>query len=317
DVSSQLPVPVSLEPAEEDAQPDSTEDLPSVVPEDEPVAVPEPNITQRRLAAPQNYTIPDLKDLLNAKTQPFPTVPAEESGIELQRNPRPQFILPPNNNLHSPRPRAEPKRGRPGRKDMPRLNFVALEAHQKQATGRPSDKRVNQVVGLHRVPLVSQAPPIPATSNGHTFDVTPAPPPARVNFLTPGQNRSPSRIFVKGTPEPDDDIPRRYPDIAKGPSFLRLSKSSPARHAHVPDAPSDPASDPVQTPARSLAPMTDLFDNLTRLARTAAQMNNKPSTAVSDRSSLKRMHQTTLTEGGHLSYITPEARTPAKVRRLE
>ncbi|KAG9104212.1 hypothetical protein FRC06_004429 [Ceratobasidium sp. 370] len=142
EVPSQLPDSAPLETAEEDAQPDSTEDVPSVVPEDEPVAIPEPNITQRRLAAPQNYTIPDLKDLLSAKPQPFPAAPAEEPGVEPQRNPQPQFILPTNNNLHSPRPRAEPKRGRPGRRDMPRLNFVALEAHQEQATGRSSDKRL-------------------------------------------------------------------------------------------------------------------------------------------------------------------------------
>ncbi|KAG8744159.1 hypothetical protein FRC10_010728 [Ceratobasidium sp. 414] len=317
DMFSQLPASMPVESAEEDPRPDSTEDVPSVVPEDEPIAIPEPNVTQRRLAAPQNYTIPDLKDLLNAKPQRFPTVPAEESGAELQRNPLPQFVPPPNNNLHSPRPRAEPKRGRLGRKDMPRLNFVALEAHQEQATGRSSDKRVNRVVELHRVPLVSQAPPVPATSNDHRFDVTPAPPAARVNFLTPGQNRSPSRIFVKGTPEPDDLIPRRYPDIAEGPSFLRVSKSSPVHRARVSDTPSDPASDPVQTPARSLVPMTDLLDNLTRLARSAAQMNNKPSAAVPNRPSLKRTHQATLTKAGHISRMTLETGTPPKARRLE
>jgi hypothetical protein len=129
---SQTPVAVPMELDEEDAQPAVSE---------APLLVPESNVAQRRLAAPQNYAIPDLKELLSTKSQAHPNIPSDRPAIEAQRNPLPQFVLPAANNLHAPRPRSEPKRGRPGRKDMPRLNFVALEAHQVQVTARPSDRR--------------------------------------------------------------------------------------------------------------------------------------------------------------------------------
>ncbi|KAG8753756.1 hypothetical protein FRC12_011426 [Ceratobasidium sp. 428] len=315
DVLSQPPIAVLLEPAEEDAQSALNDDASFVAPEDEPVAVPEPDTTQRRLAAPQNFTIPDLKDLLSAKSQPFPVIPANEPGAEFQRKPLPQFVRPTNNQLHSPKPRLDPKRGRPGRRDMPRLNFVALDAHQEQVTGRSSDKRPNPSLALHQVPLISQAPPT-SVIDDDTIDTPPTPALTRVNFLTPGQIRSPSRIFVKGTPEPDVDIPRVYPNIAEGPSFLK-SKASPARRTQIADDLSEPASNSVQPSNRSLAPMTDLLDDLTRLARSAAQMNNKLASNVADRSNLKRTHQVTLTKDGYLSHLASDIGTPAKIRRLE
>jgi hypothetical protein len=74
---------------------------------------------------------------------------------------------------------------------------------------------------------------------------------------------------------------------------------------------SDPASHPTQPTARPFAPMSDLLDDLVKLARSAAQMKSKP--AAPDRPSLKRMHQTSLTKDGHLS----EMGTLAKVRRLD
>ncbi|KAG9120909.1 hypothetical protein FRC07_003365, partial [Ceratobasidium sp. 392] len=79
----------------------------------------------------------------------------------------------------------------------------------------------------------------------------------------------------------------------------------------------NPISEPIQTPNHSFAPMSDLLDNLTRLARSAVQMNSKPPTAVPNRTSPKRTHQATLTKDGYLSHLASEIGVPAKVRRLE
>lgn len=117
----------------------------SVIPDPEDDYVPpvvEPNVTQRRLVAPENYTIPDLKELLSSKPQAHvdrtSTNPAEP-----QRNPLPQFVLPPIDSIHTQRSRPEFKFTRTRRRDVgPRLNFVPLETHQEQVTARPSERRL-------------------------------------------------------------------------------------------------------------------------------------------------------------------------------
>ncbi|QRV74987.1 hypothetical protein RhiJN_03002 [Ceratobasidium sp. AG-Ba] len=317
DTHSQPPIAVLSEPTEEDAPVTTSENASLFAPEEEAPAVLESNIAQRHLTAPQNHTIPDLKDLLSAKHQPFPDIGEDGSSVGPQRNSLPQFILPPNNTLHSPKPRVDPKRGRPGRRDLPRLSFVPLEAHQKQTTSRPIDKRASQAVQVRRVPLLNQIPAPSARSDIHTFNTPPRElPVARVNFLTPGQNRSPSRVFVKGTPEPAEQLLHLYPDIADGPSFLRASKPSP-RPTDLSSDTSWPVSEPGDPPVRLYAPMSNLLDDLTKLAKSAARMDAKSPAPRSDRSTQKRTYQAALTRDGYLSHIAPETGSPTKTRRLE
>lgn len=127
---SQSPAPPVLpEPAETEADEEFKPDIA------------EPNVTQRRLAAPENYTIPDLKDFLNLRSR-APEKPARLSVKVAPHDPTPRFVLPQRNTIHASRLVHESKSPRARRKgDTPRLNFVALEAHHRQATMRSSDKQ--------------------------------------------------------------------------------------------------------------------------------------------------------------------------------
>ncbi|KAH7341435.1 hypothetical protein B0J17DRAFT_625950 [Rhizoctonia solani] len=227
------------------------------------------NVTQRRLAAPENFTIPDLKDLLGYKSQPHPP-----------RTPAPRFILP-QNTVRAPRLTQGPKS--PAKRKtahIPRLKFVALEAHHEQATARSGNPTT-------RLPLTPQTSPV----RKFVF-------PQKNEMEDPVQsfsNRqlqpSPCRVLVEATPELEEPAP-------KLPSLLGVMSTRLTPEPEV-----------EAQPNRSLAPMSELYDNLMKLAKSAHQMGRP---VVPESSSLKRKLQTTLTP-----QLTLEVTQPTKVARLQ
>ncbi|KAF8604562.1 hypothetical protein BDV93DRAFT_522270 [Ceratobasidium sp. AG-I] len=286
----------------------------------------EPNVTQRRLVAPQNYTIPDLKELLASKSQAH-VDQAATKPIEPQRNPLPQFRLPPIDSLHGQRFRPEFKPARARRRDVgPRLNFVPLEAHQEQATARPSERWTNHVVGARALPLVGHASPFKSQAyNRQVFGSTATASPARVTFASNGSpSRSPGRVLVEGTPEPEElasQITRSVPGsshrVQASAGRIHPFDATSSRRPEVESVPNlSTRFEPTPSTARTLAPMSDLLDSLVKLARSAAEMG-RPISPSPTRASLKRARQTTLareTSSGQLVFGSIE---PSKVRKLE
>ncbi|CAE6408791.1 unnamed protein product [Rhizoctonia solani] len=235
--------------------------------ETKPVAA---NVTQRRLAAPENFTIPDLKDLVGYKAQPRPP-----------RTPAPRFILP-QNTVRPPRSTQgskSPYKRKPAH--TPRLKFVALEAHHEQATTRSGNTAM-------KLPLTPQTSPVRKNSmflqRGETEDPV-------QNFSNRRPEPSPCRVLVKGTPEFEEPLP-------KLPSIMDVVS------AHL-----TPEPDVETQPTRTLAPMSELYDNLMKLARSAEQMGRP---VIPESSSLKRKLQSTLTP-----QLAFEVTQPTKVARLQ
>ncbi|CAE6537131.1 unnamed protein product [Rhizoctonia solani] len=228
------------------------------------------NVTQRRLAAPENFTIPDLKDLLGYKSQARPP-----------QTPAPRFILP-QNTVRPPRLAQGSKSPYAKRKTThtPRLKFVALEAHHEQATARTGNAAT-------RLPLTPRTSPVRKTSVFPRRDEMEDP---VQNFSNRQPEPSPCRVLVKATPEPKELAP-------KLPSLME------AISTHLTPEPEVEAQ-----PSRSLAPMSELYDNLMKLAKSAEQMGRP---VIPESSSLKRKLQTTLTP-----QLTFEVTQPAKVARL-
>ncbi|KAJ1307881.1 hypothetical protein OPQ81_001961 [Rhizoctonia solani] len=230
------------------------------------------NVTQRRLVPPENFTIPDLKDLLGCKHQAQPP-----------RTPAPRFILP-QNTVRAPRSTQGPKFPSPKRKaeaHTPRLKFVALEAHRKQATAQSGN-------GAARLPLTPQTSPVRKAFVFPREDEMGDP---VQNFSNRQPKPSPSRVLVKATPELEVPTPKQ-PNLA-GVMSTRLT----------------PEPEVEAQPTRSLAPMSHLYDNLMKLAKSAEQMGRQ---VIPESSSLKRKIQATLAP-----QLTFEATQPAKVARLQ
>lgn len=283
----------------------------------------EPNVAQRRLVAPQNYTIPDLKDLLNSKPQAH-VDQAHARPVEPQRNPLPQFVLPPVDGVHVLRLRSELKSVRTRRRDVgPRLNFVPLEAHQEQATARPSERRMNPVVQTQALPLVGRSSPrgTQAYSSRVVAPVAIASPTRAPLANDSSPSRSPCRILVKSTPEPEEPTFSTPQHIPEGSHRAQ----APTQRIHLPDSTSSRCLEaiPTQTtrprftppPSRALAPMSDLLDNLVKLAKSAVEMG-RPVSPSPMRPSLKRARQTTLTKNGSVAQLVFESAEPSKVRKL-
>ncbi|KAF8753356.1 hypothetical protein RHS01_06950 [Rhizoctonia solani] len=237
----------------------------------EEIKPPPVNVTQRRLAAPENFTIPDLKDLIGYKAQAQPP-----------RTPAPRFILPQNT--------VRPVRSTQGVKSpykrksasTPRLKFVALEAHHGQATTR---------IGNTATKLL----PTPQTSPVRKAFVFPqgAKQKTRSRTSRAGEQpeSSPCRVLVKATPEIEEPPP-------KLPSIVDVVS---ARLTPEPEV--------EAKPTRSLAPMSELYDNLMKLARSAEQMGRP---ILPEPSSLKRKIQSTSTP-----ELTFKVTQPTKIARLQ
>jgi hypothetical protein len=135
EMTSQLPVLPQMDQDEEYGEEEITR-------EDEEVKPAPVNVIQRRLAAPENFTIPDLKDLVGYKTQTQPP-----------RTPAPRFILPQNTvrPLRSAHGSKSPCKRKPVH--TPRLNFVALEAHREQATTRSGNTAMKPLLTPQTSPV--------------------------------------------------------------------------------------------------------------------------------------------------------------------
>ncbi|KDN48600.1 hypothetical protein RSAG8_02587, partial [Rhizoctonia solani AG-8 WAC10335] len=229
------------------------------------------NVTQRRLAAPENFTLPDLKDLLSHK-----------SLAQHPRTPAPRFILP-QNTVHPPRLTQGPKSPYTKRKPAhtPRLKFVALEAHHEQVTARPGSATT-------RLLLTPQTSPVRKPFVFPRKDEIQDP---VQNFSNRRPEPSPCRVLVKATPELESPAPK-LPSLV-GVMSTRLT----------------PEPEVEAQPSRSLAPMSELYDNLMKLARSAEQMGRP---VIPESSSLKRKLQATLTP-----QLTFEVTQSAKVARLQ
>ncbi|CAE6507289.1 unnamed protein product [Rhizoctonia solani] len=262
---SPAPQPEQSRPAE-----DSEYGEEEIVRDEEEETKPTPvNVTQRRLAAPENFTIPDLKDLLGYKSQAQPP-----------RTPAPRFVLP-QNTIRAPR-LTQGSKSPVKRKaaHTPRLKFVALEAHREQATTRSGNTTM-------RLPT-PQASPVRKfvfPRKDETEDPV-------QTFSNRQPQPSPSRVLVKATPELEEPVPK-LPSLV-GVMSTRLT----------------PEPEVEAQPNRSLAPMSELYDNLMKLAKSAHQMGRPPVTP--ELSSLKRKLQTTLTP-----QVTFEVTQSAKVARLQ
>ncbi|KAG8753965.1 hypothetical protein FRC11_006933, partial [Ceratobasidium sp. 423] len=229
------------------------------------------NVTQRRLAAPENFTIPDLKDILGYKSQ-----------AQAPRTPAPRFILP-QNTIRPPRLAQGPKSPYAKRKttQTPRLKFVALEAHREQATARSGNATT-------RLPLTPQTSPVRRTFVFPRRDEMEDP---VQNFSNRQPEPSPCRVLVEATPEYEEPVP-------KLPSLVDAISAHPT-----------PGPEVEAQPSRSLAPMSELYDNLMKLAKSAEQMGRP---VIPESSSLKRKLQATLTP-----QLTFEVTQPTKVARLK
>ncbi|CAE6425667.1 unnamed protein product [Rhizoctonia solani] len=229
------------------------------------------NVTQRRLAAPENFTLPDLKDLFGRKSQAQPP-----------RTPAPRFVLP-QNTIHPPRFTQGPKSPYSKRKptQTPRLKFVALEAHHVQATVRSGNANT-------RLPLTPQSSPV---RRPFVFPRKEEMEDPVQNFSNRRPEPSPCRVFVKATPELESPA-SKLPSLA-GVMSTRLT----------------PEPEVEAQPSRSLAPMSELYDNLLKLAKSAQQMSGP---ANPESSNLKRKLQATLTP-----QLTFEVTQPTKVARLQ
>ncbi|CAE6424266.1 unnamed protein product [Rhizoctonia solani] len=229
------------------------------------------NVTQRRLAAPENFMLPDLKDLFGRKSQAQPP-----------RTPAPRFVLP-QNTIHPPRFTQGPKSPYTKRKSAqtPRLKFVALEAHREQATARSGNANT-------RLPLTPQTSPVrrPVVFPRKNEMEDPV-----QSFSNRRPEPSPCRVLVKATPELDSPA-SKFPSLA-GVMSTRLT----------------PEPEVEAQPSRSLAPMSELYDNLLKLAKSAQQMGRP---TIPESSSLKRKLQATLTP-----QLTFEVTQSRKVARLQ
>ncbi|KAF8699124.1 hypothetical protein RHS03_07249, partial [Rhizoctonia solani] len=236
----------------------------------EEIKPPPVNATQRRLAAPENFTIPDLKDLIGYKAQAQPP-----------RTPAPRFILPQNT--------VRPVRSTQGVKSpykrksasTPRLKFVALEAHHGQATTRIGNT-ATKLLPTPQTSPVRKAFVFP--QRGETEDPV-------QNFSSRQPEPSPCRVLVKATPEIEEPPP-------KLPSIVDVVS---ARLTPEPEV--------EAKPTRSLAPMSELYDNLMKLARSAEQMGRP---ILPESSSLKRKIQSTLTP-----ELTFKVTQSTKIARLQ
>ncbi|CAE6464565.1 unnamed protein product, partial [Rhizoctonia solani] len=257
---SPVPLPERARPSE-----DSEYGEEEIMREEEETKPAPVNVTQRRLAAPENFTLPDLKDLLNHKSPAQPP-----------RTPAPRFVLP-QNTIHPQRATQGPKTPYTKRKPThtPRLKFVALEAHHEQMTSRSGNPNKRSL-------LTPQTSPVRKTFVFPQNEEMDSDDPVQ-NFSNRRPEPSPCRVLVKGTPELGSPV-------AKFPNLI-----------HVMSARLTPEPEVEARPSRSLAPMSELYDNLMKLAQSAERMGRP---VIPESSSLKRKLQATLTP--QLTFEVPQ-----------